>query len=214
VRLGEGEPRSFSRDGKWLLATVPAEPPKVILYGVDEEQKKTVDTGSLQVRQVALSPDAKQVFLASQPPNGPMEFYLQDVESGRRERLPLDAPPGTSTPQFSPDATRISMITPSGGFVYDLRTHGMRTLPLRRGEQIAEWTDDGRALWVYSSEASALALDRLDLATGARTHVTDLSVDRTGAMGSSFLHTTPDGKTVVYEVVRSLTDLFVVKGLR
>jgi len=214
VRLGEGEPRSFSRDGKWLLATVPAEPPKVILYGVDEEQKKTVDTGSLQVRQVALSPDAKQVFLASQPPNGPMEFYLQDVESGRRERLPLDAPPGTSTPQFSPDATRISMITPSGGFVYDLRTHGMRTPPLRRGEQIAEWTDDGQALWVYSSEASALALDRLDLATGARTHVTDLSVDRTGAMGSSFLHTTPDGKTVVYEVVRSLTDLFVVKGLR
>jgi hypothetical protein len=42
----------------------------------------------------------------------------------------------------------------------------------------------------------------------------ELSLDRTGAMGPSFVHCTEDGQTVVYEVVRSLTDLFVVDGLR
>jgi hypothetical protein len=69
--------------------------------------------------------------------------------------------------------------------VVDLATGSARTVTggLRKFEKVVGWSRDSRSVFVLGSNAVPASIERLDLATGARTRVRELMPsDRSGVM--------------------------------
>ena len=83
-----------------------------------------------------------------------------------------------------------------------------------RGEEVIGFDEKGQSLNVYSGDLK-LRIERLDLATGKRTFVREVTpADPTGVARISTLQLTPDGRAYCYSFMRSLSRLYMVDGLR
>ena len=75
------------------------------------------------------------------------------------------------------------------------------------------WSDDSRSVFVKVGFMPPWRVERVDLATGTRTHVRDLGpADRAGAVflwGTSWVD---DGRAYAYSYMRLLSTLYVVTG--
>jgi hypothetical protein len=78
------------------------------------------------------------------------------------------------------------------------------------------WSPDGRSLFVITvGEDKREAFARVDVSTGRRETLARLdSGDPTGSFGFGWASITPDGRYYAYSFGRSLSDLYLVKGLR
>ena len=94
TRLGEGEPIQFSSDGKWVLAMILSAPPRIVLYGTESESSKTVNVAGLEVGACALFPDNRRILLAVRASAATFDYYVQDIASGNRTRLPSNTREG------------------------------------------------------------------------------------------------------------------------
>ncbi len=76
------------------------------------------------------------------------------------------------------------------------------------------WTEDGRALIVYSSTPWEARIYRVDVVTGKRTLLQTIEASqRAGSTVPIRLAYAEDSKTCVYSTVRILGNLYVVEGL-
>jgi hypothetical protein len=75
--------------------------------------------------------------------------------------------------------------------------------------------DGGKTLLVKRPGALSLAVYRLDLATRARTLFRELAPQDLAGMGEvAGARFTPDGRSYAYSYFRTLSDLYLVEGLR
>ena len=92
-----------------------------------------------------------------------------------------------------------------------------RTLAsLTENDFLRAWTPDGHGLIVYrwTPDRSVATIAHLDLETNRLDPLKTIRLaDMSGVSGVS-LFVTPDGRTVVYNVFRYLTDLYLVEGLK
>ena len=73
----------------------------------------------------------------------------------------------------------------------------------------------GRVLFLYRPGELPARVSRLDIETGARTPFVELMpIDPTGVFYIRPPHFTPDGAAYAYSYSRSLSALYLVKGLR
>jgi hypothetical protein len=80
---------------------------------------------------------------------------------------------------------------------------------IRLGEGMAQ------GLFVTPQGESPTRIYRFDLATGRRVFWQEIAVaDRGGMSRDPIIRLAPDGKTRVYTVIRYLTDLYLVEGLK
>lgn len=76
------------------------------------------------------------------------------------------------------------------------------------------WDDKGEGLYLASGDLK-MRYDRLDLATGKRTFVREITpADPTGVASLADVRLTPDGKAYCYSFMRALSRLYVIDGLR
>jgi hypothetical protein len=84
------------------------------------------------------------------------------------------------------------------------------------GDRPARFTADGRELYVYAAGGWPVPVTRVDLASGKRTPWLELrppdAASCAGIVGKLLLSS--DGKFFGYSYDRSVTDLFVIGGLR
>jgi serine/threonine protein kinase len=216
VRLGDGESVSLSPDGKWVLALTMTSPAQLILLpsGAGEAQQITHD--GLYHSWARWLPDSQGiVFTAKQEGHG-ARIYLQKSITGQANPV---SPEGIDplVLALAPDGSQAAGVGADGlAYLYSLTGGPTRTVPgFMAGEQPIEWSADGKLLYVYRPGELPAKVDKLDLATGKRTPWRTLApADPAGVSQIGPIVMTPDGSSYIYGYHRTLSDLYLVEGLK
>jgi len=214
VRVGDGEPLEFSSDGKWALAIIFGSPVKLMVYGTESEASRAVDVAGLSVTGASFFPDGHRLFIVSTPTPTKTDCYVQEIDSGKRSRLPIEnVPTGARNPAVSPDGLKVAFGGRRGeSSVYALHGEHLRQLPAPY--LVLGWTSDSRSLYVCQTGQLPLKIERFDIATGALTPWKEIApADLAGLLGRPSIVINPDGDAYAYTVPKMMTDLFIVEGL-
>ena len=77
------------------------------------------------------------------------------------------------------------------------------------------WTSDGQWLFIYNPGDLPSKVERLNLATGQRQPwKTLMPADAAGIESVGPILIPPDGKSYVYEYLRTLSDLYLLEGIK
>jgi hypothetical protein len=83
---------------------------------------------------------------------------------------------------------------------------------LPANDEIVDWSTDSRSILVSVGNAAPARIERVDLATGARTFVREIAPpDRAGVNSVRVSQWIDDGRGYVYDYARVSDALFVVK---
>ncbi|HKD10494.1 MAG TPA: protein kinase, partial [Thermoanaerobaculia bacterium] len=217
VRLGEGSSQALSPDGKWALAiTHIASEPQVVLYPTGAGETKALPREGLVAQTAHWLPDGKQILMTASEPGHGSRLFLRDLSGGKPRAI-------------SPEGYRSfnRTVSPDGKFVA-VRGPDQRLYlyPIAGGEPTAisgltaedtptAWSADGRFLYVYRRRELPAKVYRLEVATGKKEPWKELMpADTAGILNISPPLVTPDGKSYAYAYIRTLSDLYLVEGLR
>jgi Tol biopolymer transport system component len=213
VRLGEGDARALSPDGKWSLCSMTS-PVRLVVVPTGAGERKTLPGPELtNVSRATWFPDSRRVlFVADTPGEGP-RAYVQDIEGGQRNAV---GPARIDSPSVSPDGQTIAASSANGPILFS--PDGTQLRPCRGTEpddQPIQWSADGRSLFVSREGHVATQIARVELPNGRRTLLYELAArDTAGASQPFGIRLTPDGKSYAYSLQRVLDDLYLIDGLK
>ena len=216
VRLGDGNAVSLSPDGKWVLALNISSPSQLVLLpsGAGEAQQITHD--SLYHAWASWLPDSKGIVFSAKQEGHGARIYLQ--KSITDQAVPI-SPEGIDPllMVLSPDGAQVATVGADGlGYLYSLTGGPAKTVPgFMPGEQPLQWSADGKSLYLYRPGEFPAKVTRLDLATGKRTLWRSLApADPAGVSQIGPIVMTPDASSYIYGYHRTLSDLYLVVGLK
>jgi dipeptidyl aminopeptidase/acylaminoacyl peptidase len=217
VRLGDGVPFAFSPDAKWALALLPAEQQLVLL-----------PTGAGEARHLSRGRIEKYETFGGWSADG-NRILFHGREAGHGTRLyvqPIDGEPTAISPEgirvsqighdLSPDGRWAFARDPAGKAVlYPVDGGEPKMLPaVDPGEDPIGWDFPGRAVYLIRPTSLPSLVYRVDLASQQKVVWKDLTPsDRAGIIFSAAA-LARDGKAYVYNFIRTLSDLYMVTGLR
>ncbi len=216
VRLGDGESVTLSPDGKWVLALTMTSPAQLILLpsGAGDAQQITHD--SLYHSWARWLPDSQGiVFTAKQEGHGARIYLQKSIAASPTPISPEGIDPLVLA--LAPDGSQVAGVGPDGNaYLYSLTGGPTKTVPgFLPSEQPIEWSADGKALYVYRPGEFPAKVYQLDLATGKRTLWRSLApADPAGVSQIGPIVMTPDGASYIYGYHRTLSDLYLVEGLK
>ena len=215
VRLSEGVGLALSPDGKWALARPNITPSPLVLLptGVGEAQPLSHD--SINHLWGRWLPDAKRIVFSGN-------------EAGHGFRLYVESPGEGKPRAISPEGVNPSIvISPKGDFVASVGPdHKIYLYPIDGGEPVlvsgAEpdeaptgFSADGRLLYVFRFGEIPAKVTQLELSTGKRKLWKELvPADAAGIDTIRGITITPDATAYVYGFIRTLSDLYLVEGLK
>jgi Tol biopolymer transport system component len=220
IRIGEGSSPALSPRNDWVAAILFGSRPGVALLPTGVGQPRSLDRGRLADYDAATwFPDGQRLLIAGNEAGRPERLWVQDVSSG--VPLPVSAE-GFRMASFSrpvsPDGTRASVIDSQGRiWVHPLNGSGTPQLvtTLVPGDRPIRWDAKGRGFYVFRDAELPTVVYRVDADSGRKEQVAVLApADLAGVRRLSGLQTTPDAGLFVYSYAQSLSDLFVVKGVR
>jgi serine/threonine protein kinase len=219
VRLAMGQPLALSPDAKWALVFTARDPPKVELFPTGAGEPRTLPAGTIQQYFDAWwFPEGTRVVIAGNEAGRARRLFLQDTAAG--DPRPL-TPEGVWTEEnaISPDGKWIA--AGADGHVmslYPVEGGDPRPIPgLSPEEYVLRWTADGRHVFVGERFLRKLpaTIFRVDIASGRREAWKELMPsDPAGVAGLAWICLTPDGESYAYTYSRTLSDLYLVEGLR
>jgi Tol biopolymer transport system component len=160
-------------------------------------------------------------------PDGKRLVFLGN-EVGHGFRLYMESPgEGKPTP-ISPEGVNPPVaISPKGDFVASVGPdHKIYLYPVGNGQPVpvsgtepdeapTGWSGDGKFIYVFRFGEIPSKLYELDLSTGKRKLWKELvPADAAGIDTIRGITITPDARAYVYGYIRTLSDLYVVEGLR
>jgi eukaryotic-like serine/threonine-protein kinase len=218
ARIGEGDSMAISPDGKWVV-TKPAKggPLSLVPTGAGEARQLTHD--SVSYLEARFFPDGKRVLASGIEAAHGGRDYLIDISSGDSKPV---TPEGTAGIAVSPDG-RSAMVRASDGKrgIWDFEKSEFRAIPgLESGYNIIGWTPDGGSVYAVQIRRGAKALKsvkvvRSNIQTG-KIEPWKTFGEETGAGVSSIVppHLSIDGNAYAYLYVRTLSEAYVVQGLK
>ena len=213
VRLGDGGFGFLSPDSRWVLSTVGA-PARLVLLptGIGEPRQLTDD--KLDHPFAAWLPDSKSIiFVATEPGHAP-RTYLLDIQVGTPHAL---TPEGVFGALVTPDGKHVLGIdTKQQVWLYPVSGGDPQKLNITVGanENAVAYTPDGKGILV-AAPGLPLKIERLDLATGRRQPWKEIApADPAGVQNVVSIRFSADQKAYAYSILRVLSDLFVVDGLK
>jgi eukaryotic-like serine/threonine-protein kinase len=216
VRLGDGESVALSPDGKWVLALTMSSPAQFILLpsGAGEPQQITHD--NLYHSWARWLPDSQGiVFTAKQEGHGARIYVQKSITAKATPISPEGIDPLVLA--LAPDGSQVAGVGPDGlAYLYPLADGPAKSIPgFQAGERTIEWSADGKSLYVYRTGELPAKVYQLDLATGKRTLWRTLApADPAGVSQIGPIVMTPNGSSYIYGYHRTLSDLYLVEGLR
>jgi hypothetical protein len=218
VRLGDGLPRQFSPDGKWVLTSYPAgihptSAQQLLLLPTTAGQPRMVTHDSISHFFATLLPDEKTLLFEGNEPGRARRDWLQGVGGGKP--LPI-TPEGMVGHRVSPDGKLLVAVDLKQRFwLYPIDGGQPRAISgIAPGEDVVRWSADGKHLFVVSGGIPAKVY-RVEVITGRRQLIYTLAPsDAAGLWSIGPVLLTPDGKSYVYSDYRILSDLYLATGLR
>jgi DNA-binding winged helix-turn-helix (wHTH) protein len=217
VRLGEGRAMTLSPDGGWVLTMPLFGPPRIVALPTGAGEPRTLATGFTRHARAGWFPDGRRIVFTAAEAGQPMRAYVQDLEGGPARALTGEV---AFTPcVVTPDARRVLARTPGPNGRWQFHPVGggpPEPAPVGALDAPLAFTPDGTGLFVVPwSLTGPLVVERVDLATGARSRWTEVTAaDKAGATAMMPLVITPDGRSYAYSVHRVLSELYLVRGLR
>ncbi len=215
VRLGRGNPTSFSPDGRWALSIVHTAPEQLIMLPTGAGRERTLPAGVVIHYDNALwFPDGKHILVVGREAGHEDRCYVQATSRGEPKAM---TPEGTVGLLVSPDGGQVLVRDTRGKFWFYAVAGGAPNLVagLTEGDMPVQWAAGGRSLFVARHEPAELNVYRFDLASGARRLCKELTpADRTGLVAMGLPRVTRTGDTYVYYYSTLLSDLYVAQGLR
>ncbi len=215
IRLSEGVGTALSPDGKWALARPNSTPAPLILLptGVGEARPLTHD--SINHLWGRWLPDGKRLIFSGN-------------ESGHGFRLYVETPDEAKPRPISPEGVNPSfVVSPKGDFAASVGPdHKVYLYPIAGGEPVpvngatgdeapTGWSEDGRSIYVFRFGEIPAKVFELELTTGKRKLWKELvPADAAGIDTIRGITLTPDARAYVYGYIRTLSDLYVVEGLK
>jgi hypothetical protein len=217
VRLAEGYARRFSPDGRWVLGAVPTIP----------RQWRCVPTGAGSPRDIEFREfesgtfqgagflaDSRRLVVWGSIAGQPSRAWIYDPDSGERVALGPDA----AFPAFvAQDGRHVVMVSADrDAWMVPVEDGEPRPIAgLRAEDRIVGCTLDARAVYTSVTTDRDAKVWRVDVATGARELLHELSPpNQAGLAGVGNFVTTPDGKHYVYGYTQQLSELYLARGIR
>jgi Tol biopolymer transport system component len=215
VRIGEGMGEAISPDGKWVI-TKPAKGGVLSMVPTGAGEAKVLTHDATSFDSVRYLPGGKQLLASGIETGHGSRDYLIDLSTGDSKPI---TPEGTSGTDLSPDGRSVAVVGPDGNWgVWPLDGSGLRPIPgLDSKFQVNGWTPDGSSLYVVSSQRlEGLArIYRVNTSTGKmdfwKTFGEGLPAGVTRVSG---VHFSRDGSAYAYVHSQSLSQAYVVRGLK
>jgi serine/threonine protein kinase/WD40 repeat protein len=219
VGLGEGKPLALAPGGKWVLALKGGPPAQLTLLPTGAGEPKLLPRSGIQeYYSGAWFPGGKKILFSGETSDHIPRSFIQDVDGG--EARPVTAP-GVRATLISPDGTRLAAYGPEGDYYLAPIDGGepRRIRGAEHGDDLIQWSADGRFLYVKGPNESFLELFRIDLTNGKREPWKKLEVpNKVGFVGiqngPGAIRITPDGKSYVYTSWQALGELYIAEGLK
>ncbi|HKC23447.1 MAG TPA: protein kinase, partial [Thermoanaerobaculia bacterium] len=215
LRLAEGSSIALSPDGRWVLARSRSSDTEVLLIPTGPGDVKRISVGKLHVHGAGtFLPDSRAFLFSANEEGKAIRFYELALEGGTPRAVSPDAGPGA--PAVSPDGKTIALKSADNRVILcSLGGDAPRELPGGlAGDSPSGFSADGRFAYVYQRGVTA-TLFRIELATGKRETVRTVSApDPAGVEAVSRVLVTPDGKSLGYSYELTLSDLFLVEGVK
>jgi eukaryotic-like serine/threonine-protein kinase len=217
IHLGAGSAGGLSPDGKWALDVSVGKNPRVTLLPIGPGQPQTIPTDGLEHVQNGSArylPDGTHIVLNGNEPGYGVRAYKLDLVGAKP--LPI-TPEGLEAQIPSPDGRWILAQAPDSPLVLcSLETGEIRAIPgINREDNVAEWTPDSSAIYVYRQYHRPVRIERLDLRTGARSLVREVfPSERFGVISVDPVAMTRDASEIAFSYYQNLSSLYIVKGLR
>jgi eukaryotic-like serine/threonine-protein kinase len=217
VRLGDGTAAALSPDGRWVVAQNQDTPAQLVLLPTKAGESKPLSNDAINHTSLGRwFPDGKRFVFAGNEPGHGVRLYVQDIAGGKPQAI---TPEGVEVAAFaiSPDGQFVAGVGPDQkGYLYPAAGGEPRPIPgFSLGEEPISWSDDGSSLFINPSGEMPARIYRLNVTTGQRTLMKQLMPsDPAGVEHIGPILITPDGKTCVYGFHRTLSDLYLVEGLK
>lgn len=216
IRLGEGVADALSPDEKWVIVQTPGSPEQLRLLPTGAGETKPLTNDSINHQWARWFPDGKHFVFAGNEPGRGVRLYTQDIAGGKPKAI---SPEGVDATAFaiSPDGQLVVGTGPDEkGYFYPAAGGEPRTVNgMEPGDLPIIWNQDGRSIYLYRTGEVPAKVYQLDLATGKKTVRKEIApIDTTGVSTIGPIQMTPDGKTYVYGLHRTLGDLYLVEGLK
>jgi len=220
VKLGEGQTIAFSPDMKWVAAVAPSHPGRLELWPTGAGEGRTLQLGEVRAlsKPASWTPDGAALLFNGTEPGRPARVWKMPLtDSAAPEAVTAE---GETLIQLSPNGRLLLTQEASGRFAIRALNAApeARSRPLSflaQDDVALGWTSEGEALWVRAGDAFPYRIERLDLATGARSpHLQLKPVDPAGMLSVPTILVAPDGGAYAYNVIRILSDLYLASGLR
>jgi tRNA A-37 threonylcarbamoyl transferase component Bud32 len=219
VRLGDGLACAISPDGKWVLSMSADVPSRLVLLPTGTGEARTLPSvGLTQFAGLSWTRNGKMVVYEATDGHA-WRVYVQDLNGGK---------PNAVTPELSVVSVQESQfVSPDGEYVFgrDLEGKGYKyplngsppvEIPGIQAEELfAGWAGDGRGIFLLRPDSYPAKLCRVDVATGSRKVIKEILPEDPVGLDSIFaIHVSPDEKSIAYSYQRSLSELYLVKGLK
>jgi Tol biopolymer transport system component/predicted Ser/Thr protein kinase len=215
IRLSDGIGMALSPDGKWALSRPNITPSPLVLLptGVGEARSLTHD--SINHLWGRWLPDGERLVFSGNEPGHGFRLYVESPQEGKPHPI-------------SPEGVNPSVvISPKGDFAASVGPdHKVYLYPVAGGDPVlvsgtepdeapTGWSADGRSLYLFRFGEIPAKVFALEVSTGKRKLWKELvPADSAGIDTIRGITITPDARAYVYGYIRTLSDLYVVEGLK
>jgi eukaryotic-like serine/threonine-protein kinase len=219
VRVGSGRALALSPDGRWVLSVSLRKPDSMDLTPTGPGENRKLQVPGVAAHEAAgfVGGDGR-IFVTGRDAAGKRATWITDVAGAAPRRLPL--PEGHILMQntFSPDGARFVTSCPEEDLpcLYDTATGNPAPVRgVQKGWWAVGWDARGRLYFRDRSKRLPETLWRVDPATGRAISVAELAPrDRAGVLAVMGVLVAADGEAWTYNVMRRLSELHVVTGVR
>jgi eukaryotic-like serine/threonine-protein kinase len=216
VRLGDGMGDGLSPDGRWALCH---QGPKLVLIPTGTGEPRELKIAGQFDSGAAWLPDSRRALVAGVMDESGYRLYLIDTLDETAKPVSPASIWGGGSRAFavSPDGRIAAGMSAEQTIVlYAIDGSGGAPLPgAVKGEIPIQWSADGASLFVYEPTSLPARVSRVTVATGARELWKEFTpADPAGVTRIAPVIVTPDAGAYAYNAIRSLSDLYVVEGIK
>jgi predicted Ser/Thr protein kinase len=216
IRLSEGSGTGLSPDGKWALARPNVNSPPVFQLPTGVGEAKLLTHDAMNHLWARWLPDGKQIVFSGNDAGHGVRLYVENPEEAKARPITGE---GVS-PFFviSPKGDLVAGVGPDRKIYLYPVAGGGEPMPVSGNtgdEAPTGWSADGRSLYVFRFGEIPAKVFELELSSGKRKLWKELvPADAAGIDTIRGITITPDAKAYIYGYIRTLSDLYVVDGLK
>ena len=215
IRLGEGSGVALSADGEWAIARPNMTPSPLVLLPTGVGEMRPLSHDSLHHMGAAWFPDGQHLIFSGNQSGHGIRLYV--ATPGDTQPHPITPEGVGSAFHLSPDGKWAADTGPDNKvYLYPVGGGDPRLVPgVQPDEAPTGWSADGHVLYVYAYREIPASVTEVDVATGKRTLWKGLEpADSAGIDAIRGILLSRDAKSYVYGYVRTLSDLYLVDGLK